>query len=538
MPASATQIFDFLLSHPSLSIERHELSSCEFGVLRRSLRLIVVNLREGGDQEACEISDRLRNLLSEWLTVPVTFDDGILSALHGFGASSDVEARWGRDIRVAFDSALQAAEALQRVENPVRARLKAEIHRLRAAGKMFRIYCHRRARPHFESMFVSPGDAPLDTTVFLHSVRDYREADTFDTLIKVGPLRSWGWGAAPDAIKAAPRFATLTQIVWAGSSDEPGFGYDPVDPVADAATPNGTPAADSGALGNCISWTPHVTQFGNDDALSAGQASVEDEFQLFSKLNQPGQKRRATVLHVDDGQGIPYPPLSRVISFDPNPAGREPIAQRLPGETLLEGMYVIRPMLGDVDIGGVKAEHGHYSRTWKKHLEDAWKADAMALTKRLREAGLNLVRLDAAIRHWCWSPRTVIHAPQQMRHFQILIQVLDQGGSNTHNPQGALTWWQAAWKEIRRSRGEAIQAGVHEQEIVEEQLLVILRSLLTQIREKSSANAGFHLQIPDGRDVVGAFLFFRVSGIEDGFLVPDNELKKVCDLNTLEQWRA
>jgi hypothetical protein len=174
----------------------------------------------------------------------------------------------------------------------------------------------------------------------------------------------------------------------------------------------------------------------------------------------------------------------------------------------------------------------------EKHLEVAWNANAIVLTNRLREAGLDLVHLEAAIRHWCRPPTAVIHAPQQMRHFEILVRVLGLGGGNNHYFNGAAAWWRSAWNEIRRSRGEAIQAGVHEQEIVDEQLLVILRSLLPQIREKASSNVGFHLQIPDGRDVQGAFLFFKVSGIEEGFLVPETELKKVCDLNTIEQWRA
>lgn len=540
MPTSATQIFDFLLSHPSLFNERHEVSLAEFRTLRRSVLSIVKNLQKDGDYDACATAEPLRSSLSEWLTVPVPFDGSILAVLQAFGSPTELEARWGHDIRVAFDSALNAARELQRIENPVRARLQAVIRELRSASRSFKIYCHKAARPHFESLLLPPADAPLDAAVFLHSVRDYREADTFDTLIKVGPLRSRGWGAAPDAIKTAPRFATLVQIVWAGSSDEPGFGYDPVASVADATTPTGTPAADGGALGNCISWTPHVTQFGNDDDLDAGQIPVEDELQVFNKLNQPGQKRRATLLHVDDGQGILYPPLARVISFDPNPAALESIAQRLPGESLLEEMYVIRPLLDDVDLGGVRAEHGYYSRAWKLRLQEQLRTDAAGLIARLRAAGINLVHLEAAIEKWCEPPTTVIHAPKEMRHFDILIRVLGLSGAEAApvRRHGSIPWSQLAWNEIRRSRGEASQAGMHEQEIVEEQTLVILRSLLPQIREKASANAGFHLHIPDGRDVKGAFLFFRVSAVEQGFLVPETELEIVCDLNTIEQWHA
>lgn len=540
MPATATQIFEFLQSRQSISNERHELSLAEFGLLRRSLCSIVLNLRNGCDQEGREISERFRNHLSEWLTVPVTFDDTMLSALQSFGAPPDVEARFGRDIRVAFDSALQAAQVLQSIDNPVRARLQTMIRELRATGRNFKIYCHPRARPHFESLLFPPGDAPLDLTDFLHSVRDYREANTFDTLIKVGPLRSWGWGAAPDAIKTAPRFASLIQVVWAGSSDELGFGYDPVAPVVDVTTPSSTRASDASAFGNLISWTSHLTQFGNNEDSVASQDPMEDEFQVFSRLNQLGQKRRATLVHVDDSHGILYPPLCRIISFDSNPSAREPIAHRLLGETLLEGMYVIRPLLGYVDHGGLRAEHGHYSRTWKSRLDEKLRTDAPGLIARLRAAGINLLHLRAAVEAWCGPPTTVIHAPQQMRHFEMLVQVLGLNGdaANVQRRQRRIPWWQTAWNEISHSRGEAIQAGVHEQEIVEDQLLVVLQGLLPQIREKAAANAGFHLHIPEGRDVKGGVIFFRVSAVEEGFLVPETELKIVSDLDTIEQWRA
>ena len=82
MPASATQIFEFLQNRPSFSNERHELSLAEFGLLRRSLRSIVVKLRDGGDQEGNEISERLRNHLSEWLTVPVRFPAFVRCAIR------------------------------------------------------------------------------------------------------------------------------------------------------------------------------------------------------------------------------------------------------------------------------------------------------------------------------------------------------------------------------------------------------------------------------------------------------------------------
>ena len=540
MPATASIIFDFLEGHLSFSTERHEISIAAFGALRRSVRSIVVSLREGGDHEAGETADRLRSALSEWLTVPVPFDGAILATLQTVGHPALIEARWGRDVRIAFDAALRSAQAIQLVENPVRERLRAAIRELGVAGRPFKIYCHRTARAHFESLFTPSEGVLLGEAAFLHSVRDYRDSDTFDTLIKVGPLRSWGWGSAPDAIKAAPRFGTLVQIVWAGCSDEPGFGYDPVAPPANELVVPGVPAANDGGLGTRISWTPRVTQYGDGGGGGPhGDAPEEDEFQIFGRLNQPGQKRRATMVRIDGEHGILYPPHSQVLSFDPAPGARNPVWPRLPGETLLEGMFVIRPLLGDVDLGAQQSGHGDYSRMWKDRLIEERERDPVGLVARLREAGLNLVCLPADIRNWCVAPSTVIHAPHRKKHFEILIRVLGLGGdANGRRGSHALPWWQSAWNEIRHSRGEAIQAGLHGQEIVEKELMAILNGLLPEIRGQAAAKTEFSLLIPAGQTLRGAALFNRLSLVEEGFFAPETELRFVRELNTIEQWRA
>ena len=539
MTATVSNIFGFLDGHASFSTERHEISMAAFGALRRSVRSIVVRLREGGDYEACETADLLRSALSEWLTVPVPFDNAILAALQTVGDPAGVEARWGRDIRVEFDAALRAAHALQLVENPVRERLRVVIRELALAGRPFKIYCHRTARARFESLFNPPEDALLGAAAFLHSVREYRDSDTFDTLIKVGPLRSWGWGSAPDALKTAPRFGSLVQIVWAGCADEPGFGYDPVAPPPNEAALPAAPAPDDGALGARISWTPRVTRFGDDGGAVGGFTPEEDEFQVFGRLNQPGQKRRATMVRIDGEHGILYPPHSQVLSFDPAPGARTPIWPRLPGETLVEGMFVIRPLLGDVDLGAQQAEHGHYSRIWKDSLIGQRRADHDGLIDRLRAAGLDLSCLPADIRNWCVAPTTVIHAPHKRKHFEILIRVLGVGSEvNARLGRQTVPWWQSAWNEIRRSRGEAIQAGLHGQEIVEKELMIILNGMLPEIRRQAALKDGFSLQLPVGQALQGAALFNRLSLVEEGFLAPETELHFVRELNTIEQWRA
>src|SRR5262245_16494152 len=220
---SASQVFSVLEHNRTCAIDRREVYSSVFRELRRSFRLIVVTLHEVGDDESQETADRLRGLLSGWLTVPVPFDDALVESVAALGDAGAVERRWGHEIRAAYDHACAAARLLQHAENPIRTEVRDIVHQLQGAGLVWRIYCHRRARADFESIFATD---PLPPDVFLHSVKDYREVVPFDVLVKVGPLRSKGWGSAPDALLSAPRFSKMVQIVWSGCGDEDDFGYD------------------------------------------------------------------------------------------------------------------------------------------------------------------------------------------------------------------------------------------------------------------------------------------------------------------------
>jgi hypothetical protein len=99
-------------------------------------------------------------------------------------------------------------------------------------------------------------------------------------------------------------------------------------------------------------------------------------------------------------------------------------------------------------------------------------------------------------------------------------------------------WWEYAWSEIGHARGEAIQAGIQEHDIVDEQLFALLNSLLPEIRRSAADEPVFAVEIPEGKDLTGAVRFYKIRSIEDGFLVPDTMLKVICDLDTVEQWRA
>ena len=88
------------------------------------------------------------------------------------------------------------------------------------------------------------------------------------------------------------------------------------------------------------------------------------------------------------------------------------------------------------------------------------------------------------------------------------------------------------------SRGEAIQAGMEEHELVDDELLDIAAEMLPEVRMTASAQSEFRLPIPVNKELHGYLLFLQVQGIEDGFLVPDGELGVLLDMQGVDQWRG
>ncbi|MGL3211643.1 hypothetical protein [Bradyrhizobium sp. BR 1433] len=533
MVVAISELFDFLDRSRTQSIERYEMASPDFGVLRRNLRQIIVSLRESGDPQGVDISDGLRTLLSEWLTVPAKFDETTLEAMSDLmGQREAVRKRWGADVGALFDDGLRAMENLASTGNPVRTQVADIIRSLRATGVDFKIYCHVRARQHFNSLFDDGSGAPLADGLFVHSIRDYRELAPFDALLKVGPLRAYGWGSAPDALINAPRFARLEQVVWSGSRDEPDFGYDP---VLVGYNSDHRPTDAIAKTGSKFNWVSRTTHYGEDP--DAVHQNIPDELELFRQIIKGGEARAATLIQIDDDHVIFYPQYAQVLSFDPDPNAHQPIGSRIPGHTLTEGMFLIKPSISNVNFGGLHAD-GRYSNLWKPRLESEIASDMFDLVRRLKESGIALVSLRSLVHHWSRPPSTVIHAPQEKKHFKLLLEVLGLGDEAVLAPNGTvLPLWQLAWEEIRRSRGEAIQTGFLEREILDEELTGMLIRLLPDIRGKLQTTAGFRVNVPASSGMSGDFLFLRVCSMEKGFKVPEAKLKLVQDIGMADRWR-
>jgi len=528
MIVSASSVFSFLDEPQTFLLERTEIESGLFSVLRSRMRAIVIALAKDDDVAGTQLSHKVRCLLSEWLTVPVPFNSAMGDTLRACCSLNSVEARWGRDVRNHFDEALTVAVGLAQTGSPLRDKLCESIADLRIQERPFRIYCHRAARVHFDSLLAAPPNPPLGDEAFLHTIADYRDCTLFDTLIKVGPLRSQGWGAVPDCIVTAPRFKTLTQMVWSGCADETGFGYDPV----------ASPVNAHGPLRRPIQWAKR-TIVHRSGSGAPDNATDMDDLELFGSMRPGGAEvHPATLVQIGADRCILYPADGKVLSYDPRDR-RTPINKRTPGQTLIPGTFVIDRRKIDIDLGEVKAEHGRYSRTWKERLAEEHRREPAALCKRLRQAGLDLAHLENAVERWCKPPTNVIHAPKERYHFKILIETLGlRFDSATSAQRDQHTWWQSAWNEVAKTRGVAVQAGVQEQEIVEEEILLLLNGLVHEIRERARTVDEFAIQIPEAASLEGELLFYRVLLTEEGYRVPDSELKAPCELSMAEQWRG
>ncbi|MBX3743224.1 MAG: hypothetical protein KF712_19725 [Akkermansiaceae bacterium] len=526
---SITRLFGYLADHRSRRIERHEISSLKFGGLRRNLRLTAVLLAEEGDDEGKQLSDAFRRLLSKLLTSPAEFDETIPAAIETIGKSGRLETRWGPQIGTAYNAALAEARDLVGTPNPLRRKLMEILADLAAEQEDFRIYCHRSARGDFVLPDGESGDPLQDTRHFLHTLREYREADVFGALVKVGPLRAKGWGAVPDAILTAPRFGRLIQFVWNGCHDEPEFGYDP---VAAAASGFGPVGHVSGA-----SWRTEFIR--TDDISTAGSGSDEDDLRLISLAGEERRNLGSVLLALDHDLGILFPPRADVLSFDPAAAGEEDgsIAHRSAVDGLSAGMFLIEVPARESSGGATYAEEGEYSRIWKQRLLDELFFGA-GLLGRLRKAGIDLIHLENSVRNWAEPTTSVVHAPQKRKHFEILIRHLDieqlepSSGSSSRIP-----WWMAAWREITRTRSQAIQNGIQEHRVAEEKILESLSARLPEIVEKAGKGRTFHLPFPNANCSQDMIAFHRILAVDEGFFAPAGILRVIHEIEEVEQWR-
>jgi hypothetical protein len=522
-------VFDLLEACPTFSRERHEVRSASFDQLRLGVRYLILSLREAEDEWVQEQVLQLQRMLADWLTAPCSLTGEAADALLEVLGNIEGIGGLGEEAVQSLHLALEGASALVGQKSLLQQTTGALITHLASTNVDFKILCHRSVRKHFADCLDPTSSPILDEQTFLHSVRDYRDSPVFDVLIKVGPLKSEGWGAVPPAVLNAPRYRRLVQIVWSGTTDDARSGLDPI-----LSQPTGSQAVVSNNFAGGISWNLKVFAIG-DGSEPQQEVHNVDDLGLLQPSDLAGfdMRRQAVIVHVPRNRGVPYPLNATVLVFDPLAAQAEAFREVSVSDELRPGMFLIWPRLNDLDSKGIAWHGGKFHPTWKEKLAEQLALNSVELERRLRRAGLNLASLDAAMRHWARPPTTVIHAPQRKRHFEILIKVLAvQSLAGDRRSMGA------AWQEVRRSRGEAIQAGVQEHARVMEMGISILHSLRSEAESEATRIDEFAVYAPRESSAFGDFLFMKVEGVEDGYRVPESELRQIQSLEEVVVWRV
>lgn len=530
--AGTTRAFELARGTPALRLERIVISDAPLSALRVALRRIIGVLCDSEEDELCALATRLQFALGEWLTSPCQFgEETVLFLRSVLGELEDGHRRWGKDIAQSFIDAISAAEALSLRGNRLRQEVGAEVRRLLAGGRTFRIYCRRADKRHFED--AAGPNTGLQSLHFIHTVREYREASIFDVLLKVGPFRTAGIASTPEALLNAPKFFILEHYVWDKLSDEDGFAADVFEQLvagrhedaksADTLTVCGFSwHIDSLSLPDESGWTPP----GERDA----SPSIDD-LNIAPRYSGSDPLTRAMLVRIGQDHGLLYPRKGTALVVDGTAAGSALMAQWIPSEEVREDMFLVFPDVEECDVGALVAEPGQYGRQWKRLLRDAIEQNRTATVRELARTGIDLISLGSAVDHWAKPSSSVIHAPQREQHFMMLMKVLANSAPEWKEPL-----WKLAWQEIRRSRGEAIVAGVLEHEKLRERLVAALGVLSPMLQERVPAKQDFVLYAPRGSGVSGVFTFKRVAAVEDGFRAPDREMRMVRHVNTFQKW--
>ena len=165
----------------------------------------------------------------ELLTSPRPFDDQLLDLVKGVVVEPQRFGRvYGEDLLHMYTVMIEACRKMCLEGNPLIKELSNFLRDQAVEKRDVRIFCHKNAKDYFSSLVGEVSVNLASDTPFLHTLKQYTQAGIFDDLIKVGPLRSRGWGAIPDAVLTARHYRRLVQFVWSGCLDEEDFGFDPV----------------------------------------------------------------------------------------------------------------------------------------------------------------------------------------------------------------------------------------------------------------------------------------------------------------------
>jgi hypothetical protein len=532
MNRDTSSLFDSYIS-AERKIVRREIGFPPVAEFRKSLIGIFQQL-DRADERQSDIAVRIWSIISRLMTSTAAFERMLPDATESiFVSSKSVKENWSHEIWANYDRAVAIAYSLVGVPNPLTQQLIESVKAMVNESRNFAVYCPKLEIPELHRTLADAGIDRSGVKV-ISTVVDYREIGFVDTIIKIGPMRTQGRARTVDSLVTSPKCNTIIQLTWEKTPDESSHGYDPIVPVS---------REQAGRIKSVlVDWDvkvePVVIEWLEPIPAAAPEASglqLSDDLTLLSGASR--EFRSAVLLTLDAEYGMLCAPATRMVVYSLGQEG-EPCAEVRSAAAIEPGSYisVAGAYTNDSDgEGQVGADN--YSQVWKKKLSDAAESAPLGFLQKLEQGGLDLVGLRSTTRHWIQPTSTVIHAPQKRGHFEILCRVLDLNNRVSHRGN-MMPFWRAAWAEISISRGEAILEGIQNAEMIESSVLAALRQLNVHINTEIGEARKFEVKIPFGDE--GGYVpltLHKVAEVESGYRAPDAELRKILQLEFIQQWQ-
>lgn len=532
MKKDAGFLFDSYAS-TKRKLVRKEVEFAPVAEFRKSLIGIFQQL-DRTDERQSDIAVRIWSIISRLMTSTSAFERMLPDATESiFVSSKSVKENWGHEIWANYDCAVSIAYSLVGVPNPLAKTLIESVKSMLDESRTFAVYCPKVEVPELKLTLADAGINPSNVKV-ISTVVDFRELGFVDTVIKIGPMRTQGRARTVDSLVTSPKSNTIIQLTWEKTPDESSHGYDPIVPVS---------REQAGRIKSAlVDWEikvePVVIEWPHPIPVPSPEASglqLTDDLSLLSGASK--EFRSAVLLTLDAEYGMLCAPATKMVVYNLSQEG-ERCADLRSATAIEPGSYIaVAGAYANDSFADGQVGADNYSKVWKMKLSDAAESAPLGFLQKLELGGLDLVGLRSTTRHWMQATSTVIHAPQKRAHFEILCRVLDLTNRVSHRGN-MMPFWRAAWAEISISRGEAILEGMQNADLLESSVLAALRQLNRHIMSEIGQSRKFEVKIPFGDE--GGYLpltLHKVAEVESGYRAPDAELRKILQLEFIQQWQ-
>tara|TARA_B100000676_G_scaffold311648_1_gene382315 strand:- start:12 stop:1619 length:1608 start_codon:yes stop_codon:yes gene_type:complete len=391
-----------------------------------------------------------------------------------------------------------------------------------------RIACRSREIANFQKLLND--DVELTDTQFITGLKEYRVAQPFDVLFRIGSFRMEGMQKIAPPILNAPKYKKLIRFCWDRTSDEIELAQDPI--TSDINYLQLMPVTT-----RTVSDSTHVEEYSDTDTSSHDDEFLNDAENYSSKGSSHIKCIR---ILLSENKAALFRKGHRQLVFRNH--SDSPEILQLTAKEIRNGDFWIDQSI-EVDLGKEEINPEDYpmAKIWKSDLHRQLRRLPGAVTLKMLLAGIALQDRYKAAENWSTFDRYRINAPQRKSHFIALIEsVLRQeiwDGYDLKDPHLSIA--ENAWAELSNYKSRSIENGQLSHRIVADQLYSELRKCMASYIDILSANTDFYeFTMPEDTGLIGHVVFRRVSNIDRGFYAPEEMLSKLIDKEQTEQYRA